>query len=712
MAVPVQVIERVNFQKDIFSLIKDLSDQRKTGELCDIIIKVNGRNYFAHKAVLGATSPYFRSMFTSCMKEQASKDIDLTSSLDLERPDSFKLMLDYIYTGEIEINVNNAEDMLRIADFLLFEDVKEYCKQFYLQHGNLNINNCFALSELAEQHNLVEVAHVAESMVQSRFHDYFVFCQDMNLLPESLLLHILSDKSLLRHAKDIDLMLFCFHWIRHDPYNRKNAINSLWDCICIPWLDRIKLSPVHVITELCHKTDQELTKVLLKMKDKNQSFPAVSHPQDDVKKEASELSETQLSQQNFSENASQPDRDICNVLLTANCNSALKYTQICLYDIENNCWRKIPSSEALISAIPTRLNVCSWVQHEHFIYMFISYNLPYPTDLLRIHIVVMDLAEGPLLTHHTLRHCYNTGECCKSTLTDDHSVPPALIFCNNRLCLIGNMEGTGQVFICDLVNNTYNCFQIPGTRFISLARAVVKYQQYIYIWCRHRYGHEEFCIHKHTTFVIFDIINKTFHDVASPPGISYGEFADAHALCVEGDDIVIYTPGKTAYFLDESRNEWQKRVEDLPSFTEAKMPIEVRYHGYELYTSCDGKLYMLHNPAAYTTQLLRLSHENGCWHCDELKPPPLDGLSLLTTAQFYKHYVTSLPQMCVFDDTYSLLLHSRTFPVLDESSLLTPDSTSGHSGAGGYESESDDGFEYDDFDYDDALYGYLDDFEF
>ncbi len=36
-------------------------------------------------------------------------------------------------------------------------------------------------------------------------------------------------------------------------------------------------------------------------------------------------------------------------------------------------------------------------------------------------------------------------------------------------------------------------------RFISLARAVKKDDRFVYIWCRHRYGHEEYCINKEVT---------------------------------------------------------------------------------------------------------------------------------------------------------------------------------------------------------------------
>jgi len=91
MAVQVQVRERVGFHRDIYnSLIKSLIRQRKSGEFCDVVLRVNRKTYSGHRAILAASSPYFRSMFSSGMKELASREVDLSKSLQLDNDDSFK----------------------------------------------------------------------------------------------------------------------------------------------------------------------------------------------------------------------------------------------------------------------------------------------------------------------------------------------------------------------------------------------------------------------------------------------------------------------------------------------------------------------------------------------------------------------------------------------------------------------------------------------
>lgn len=204
MAVTVQVRERVGFHRDVYnSLVKSLIRQRRSGEFCDVALRLGSRSYHAHRAVLAAASPYFRSMFTTSMCEQRQYEIDLTKSLpSLDPPaadDSFRRVVDFMYCGDIEINVNNVVDVLRIADFLLFEDVKDYCRQFFVAHGNLNLSNCLWVSVLAEHHSLVDVGEVARAMVWARFHDSLVFRDDDVLdTPGPVLAGLLADPNTVR----------------------------------------------------------------------------------------------------------------------------------------------------------------------------------------------------------------------------------------------------------------------------------------------------------------------------------------------------------------------------------------------------------------------------------------------------------------------------------------------------------------------------------
>ena len=52
-----------------------LNELRKTGQLCDAVLKVDGGQFTVHRAIMSACSPYFRALFTNGMHETDQKEI-------------------------------------------------------------------------------------------------------------------------------------------------------------------------------------------------------------------------------------------------------------------------------------------------------------------------------------------------------------------------------------------------------------------------------------------------------------------------------------------------------------------------------------------------------------------------------------------------------------------------------------------------------------
>ena len=57
--------------------LKTMNDLRRKGELCDVVLHVDGHEFPAHKIVLAGASSYLRAMFTNGMLESGMKDIKL-----------------------------------------------------------------------------------------------------------------------------------------------------------------------------------------------------------------------------------------------------------------------------------------------------------------------------------------------------------------------------------------------------------------------------------------------------------------------------------------------------------------------------------------------------------------------------------------------------------------------------------------------------------
>lgn len=63
---------------------------------------------FSRRAVLASSSPYFRSMFTLNVVEQNQPEVEINGI----SYDTLKVIVDYLYSGKIDINVENVQDLL------------------------------------------------------------------------------------------------------------------------------------------------------------------------------------------------------------------------------------------------------------------------------------------------------------------------------------------------------------------------------------------------------------------------------------------------------------------------------------------------------------------------------------------------------------------------------------------------------------------------
>ena len=115
--------------KFLSSITSGLRKQQRSGEYCDVAIKVEGVVFRCHKAVLCAASPYFTAMFAHDMKE--SRDAAVT--LHETKAEMFELLLDCIYDGASIVTEDNVQDILEIATLMQIDILLEYIEEYFRQ---------------------------------------------------------------------------------------------------------------------------------------------------------------------------------------------------------------------------------------------------------------------------------------------------------------------------------------------------------------------------------------------------------------------------------------------------------------------------------------------------------------------------------------------------------------------------------------------------
>ncbi|XP_078660028.1 kelch-like protein 21 [Branchiostoma floridae x Branchiostoma belcheri] len=129
-----------------------LSEWRTTGKLCDVTLCVGDEEFPCHRAVLAATSLYFRLLLLGDFRERLEEKVrleDVTAT-------SLRLLLDYSYTGRIRITGETVGELVHASSLLQFPDVTDACCR-YLKR-NLRPDNCVQVMKLAEDYYLPELS--------------------------------------------------------------------------------------------------------------------------------------------------------------------------------------------------------------------------------------------------------------------------------------------------------------------------------------------------------------------------------------------------------------------------------------------------------------------------------------------------------------------------------------------------------------------------
>ncbi|KAK3101493.1 hypothetical protein FSP39_004012, partial [Pinctada imbricata] len=185
----------------------------------------------AHKTVLAIHSEYFRAMFTSGLQESSQS----STTLDEIPSDVLREIVQYMYTGNLQVNKENVQDFIIGCDLLQMENLKSECCN--VMDINTDVSNC--VWQFADHFHCTSVCNKAVNIIKQQF-CYVCQQEEFVSLPSNRLVTILK-------WKELNL--------------GKEGENTVARCV-VCWLEKnldVKVEDVKEIimsVRLCHVTDE------------------------------------------------------------------------------------------------------------------------------------------------------------------------------------------------------------------------------------------------------------------------------------------------------------------------------------------------------------------------------------------------------------------------------------------------------------------------
>lgn len=156
-------------------------------EFSDVTFLVEGEPIYAHRAILSQRSEHFAAMFRSGMRESTERIISIPN---ISR-NVFMLLLEYLYTDRVQIEVEYAVELYMAADLYHLERLRDMC--CFVATRNLSPENAGPLLQAADDSHCQPLRDVCFKYVVENF-DTVSKGEGIKSVSHEVLLEILAQR--------------------------------------------------------------------------------------------------------------------------------------------------------------------------------------------------------------------------------------------------------------------------------------------------------------------------------------------------------------------------------------------------------------------------------------------------------------------------------------------------------------------------------------
>ena len=212
-------------------LAKRLNILRRQDHLCDVtLVTKDDKEFKAHRNVLSAASPFFCKLLQSDMKENREGIVrfEEISGAVMEE------VLEFVYTGSIEVTQENCKDLIAAANYLLIPGLKKLSGRFF--ERQMAKSNCISTFYFAEMYECDELIANSRKFIHANFASVAEMDEFLNLEAKEVERWISSDE--ISVAVEADVFKIVLKWIEEDKSERKASFEQLFHHVRLGFVSR------------------------------------------------------------------------------------------------------------------------------------------------------------------------------------------------------------------------------------------------------------------------------------------------------------------------------------------------------------------------------------------------------------------------------------------------------------------------------------------
>ncbi|XP_057316394.1 kelch-like protein diablo [Hydractinia symbiolongicarpus] len=230
-------------------MLQKLNALRTTGELCDVVIKVQGIEFRAHKIVLSSSCAYFAELFKNIKTVRIDRLI-----LEGLTAHSVAAMLGYFYLAKLIIDAEDIEELIDAAYYFKSSEVIQLCTD-YLQL-NLNIHNCYNYYKVSAKHDIKGLRAKTFRFLCWNFNSIVKERPFLEIDVEHLIQVISSSSVKVKSEEEVYSAVW--EWYRYNIEDRKFHVPKVcihlhFEIMSLEFLEERVKKEMYVASELCRK---------------------------------------------------------------------------------------------------------------------------------------------------------------------------------------------------------------------------------------------------------------------------------------------------------------------------------------------------------------------------------------------------------------------------------------------------------------------------